>query len=69
MRRCQRHSQQAELGESRPLLPAETFLACNDLAPRLEIILVAQQALDAGPQQFLLFRELNIHPILPIRLG
>jgi hypothetical protein len=32
-----------------------------------KVILVAQQALNAGPQQFLLFRELDIHPILSWR--
>jgi hypothetical protein len=43
-------------------MPAtETLLGRDDLAARLEIILIAQQALHAGPQQFLLFRELDIH--------
>src|SRR6516164_6311510 len=59
-----RRGQQAEFGESVPLLAAETVLAREDLAARVEIITVAQQALNAGSQQFLLFRELDIHPIL-----
>ena len=42
--------EQAEFGERLPLLAAETLLARDDLAARVEIILVAQQALDAGSQ-------------------
>ena len=46
----ERRGEQAEFGECLPLLAAETFLARDDLAARVEIILVAQQALDAGSQ-------------------
>ena len=60
----ERRGQQAELGEGLPLLAAVALFARDDLAARVEIILVAQQALNAGSQQLLLFRELDIHPIL-----
>ena len=46
----ERRGEQAEFGERLPLLAAETFFARDDLAARVEIILVAQQALDAGSQ-------------------
>jgi hypothetical protein len=59
-----RRGKQAEFGKGLPLLAAEAVLAGNDVAAGVEIILVAQQALDAGTQQFLLFRELYVHPIL-----
>ena len=58
-----RRGEQAELGKGLPLLAAKALLARDDLAAGVEIILIAQQALDAGSQQFLLFRELDIHPI------
>ena len=46
----ERRREQAEFGESLPLLAAEALFARDDLAARIEIILVAQQALDAGSQ-------------------
>src|SRR5215831_15342713 len=59
-----RRSQQAELGKGLPTLAAKTFFGRDNLAAGIEIVLVAQQALDAGSQQFLLFRVLYVHPIL-----
>ena len=56
-------AKQSEFGKRPPLLAAPAFFAGDDLAARVETILIAQQALDARPQQFLLFRELDIHPI------
>jgi hypothetical protein len=46
----ERCGQQAEFGERLPLLAADPLLARDDLAARLEILPVAQQALDAGSQ-------------------
>jgi hypothetical protein len=46
----ERCGKQAEFGELLPLLAAVSLFARDDLAARLEIILVAQQALDAGSQ-------------------
>jgi hypothetical protein len=40
--------EQAEFSERLPLPAAPAFFARDDLAARVEIILVAQQALDAG---------------------
>ena len=43
----ERRAQQAKLGERFPLLAAEPFLAGEDLAAGIKVILVAQQALHA----------------------
>jgi len=64
---AERCREQTEFGEGRPLLAAKTLLARDDLAAGVEVVLVAQQPLHGGPQQFLLFRELDIHPILSCR--
>ncbi|MGY4617729.1 hypothetical protein ACVWZ4_002956 [Bradyrhizobium sp. USDA 4472] len=62
----ERGSQQAELRKRLPLRAAVTFLAHHDLAASIEVIVVAQQALNAGSEQFLLFRELDIHSLSPV---
>ena len=59
----ERRGEQAEFGERLPLFAADPLFTRDDLASRVEVILAAQQALDAGSQQFLFFRELDIHPI------
>lgn len=61
----ERRGEQTQFGEGFPMLAAPAFFARHDLAPRVEAIQVAQLALDAGSQQFLLFRELDIHPLPP----
>jgi hypothetical protein len=45
------------------MLAAETLFARDDLAADVEIILVAQQALNACAQKLLLFCQFNIHPL------
>src|SRR5207244_6031167 len=52
-----------KFGERFPVPAAPAFFARNDLAALVEIVLVAQEALNAGPEQFLFFRQLNIHRI------
>jgi len=44
------------------MLSAKALLGRDDLAARVEIILIPQQALHTGAQQFLFFRELDVHP-------
>ena len=52
---------QAELGKGAPVPAAKALIGRDDLAAFIEIILIAQKPLNAGTQQFLLFRQLNIH--------
>src|SRR6476661_7807864 len=53
--------QQAKLGEGIPMLSAPAFFGCNDLAARVEVVLVAEQALNAVTQELLFICKLNIH--------
>src|SRR5207244_11969238 len=56
-----RRRAEPEFGERFPVPAAPAFIARNDLAALVEIVLLAQKPLNAGTEQFLLFRQLNIH--------
>ena len=57
----ERRSTQAEFGKGIPVLAAKAFVGRDDLAARVEIVLIPQQSLNAASKQFLFFRQLNVH--------
>src|SRR5258706_5835187 len=57
----ERCRQQAKFGESIPMLSAPALFARNDLAARVEVVLIAEQPLKAIAQQLLFICKLNVH--------
>ena len=60
MKRC---CAQSKLGERAPVLAAPAFIRRNNFSAFVEIVLITQEALNAGAEQFLFFRQLDIHPM------
>ena len=60
MKRC---CAQSKLGKGAPVLAAPAFIRRNNFSTLVEVILLAQEALNAGAEQFLFFRQLDIHPM------
>src|SRR5260370_9624916 len=57
----ERRRQQPKLGEGSPMPSAPAFFGRDDLAARVDIILVTEQALNAIAQELLVLCKLNIH--------
>src|SRR5258705_12060614 len=57
----ERRRQQAQLGEGVPMPSAPALLGCDDLAARVEIVLIPEQALEAVPRHLRFISKCKIN--------